>query len=327
MNPITVITNPNIALIKYWGKRDEILHLPTKSSLSVAIDAFTTQTSVDISPIPCDQIIINSGPAPAKISQPVLDFLTLFKNKYGMRESLAITTTNNFPTAAGLASSASGFAALTLALNKFFNLQLPQNELSILARQGSGSACRSLFGGFVLWHQGQNSDGHDSIAEQLFTAEHWPNLRIIIAIASTTAKPISSRIAMQQTVKTSPIYNQWLEESATRLALMQNALKHKDFNVVGQLAEEDCLDMHKTMHTSNPPTNFWSSTTYTIMQAVTDLRNKHAIPCYFTIDAGPNVKILCLDNNVSSILDNLEKITGVNYCITSKIGAGPQLIQ
>ncbi len=324
MKPVTVITHPNIALIKYWGKRDEVLHLPTKSSLSVGLGSLATQTTIASTSELIDQIIINGETATPRIAQPILDFLTLFKNMYNINQAIAITTSNNFPTAAGLASSASGFAALAIALNTFFDLQLSRAKLSELARRGSGSACRSLFGGFVIWNQGKQTDGHDSIAEQLFTANHWPEFRIIVVVVSGEPKKISSRLAMQSSVNTSPFYAQWLKESEQRLLKMQKALAEKDFGTVGQLAEDDCLGMHKTMHTSQPSITFWSPATQVIMQSVIELRTKHNVPCYFTIDAGPNVKILCLDNNVSSILEYIKTIPDVSYCITSKIARDPQ---
>ncbi len=323
MQPVTVKTHPNIALIKYWGKRNERLHLPTKSSLSVALDAFSTTTMVTHATGNTDQIALNGEVVSNKSLLPIFDFLNLFKHTYGIARSLVITTTNNFPTAAGLASSASGFAALTLALDKFFELRLSIKELSILARRGSGSACRSLFGGFVEWNKGFDDDGCDSIAQELYQADYWPEFCVIIVIVSGRHKKISSRISMQHSVATSPYYSEWLKESDQRLQLMHQALAVKNFESVGLLAEDDCLGMHKTIHTSQPPTTFWTPVTNNIMQLVVNLRTKKNIPCYFTIDAGANVKILCQKNNVLAILAHIKLINGVLDCVTSVVAHAP----
>lgn len=320
MKQTTITTHPNIALIKYWGKRDENLFLPTKSSLSVGIEALSTTTTISSSPTEQDIITINGKPAEEKHAQPILDFLNFFRTSQPVpKESLCVQTSNSFPTAAGLASSASGFAALALALNKFFNLGLSKQELSILARQGSGSACRSLFDGFVLWNRGEKENGSDSFATQIYPAAHWPTLRIIIVIVAPDAKKTSSRSAMKNSVATSPMYKKWIEESEKNLVLMRQAITDKNFDLVGKLAEEDCLGMHATAHTSNPPVNFWTPATHTIMELVKKLRTDHNISCYFTIDAGPNVKILCQEADVQNILAQLETTPGVVNSIVSKI--------
>jgi len=327
MNQIAITTHPNIALIKYWGKRNEQLFLPTKSSLSIGLDALSTKTTISLSSFGHDIITINGVPAEERHAQPVLDFLKFFRNNFAHGAcpgwSLCVHTTNSFPTAAGLASSASGFAALALGLDKFFNLELSGQELSILARQGSGSACRSLFGGFVLWNRGQEIDGSDSFAAPLYPTQHWPTLRVIIVIVAQEAKKISSRIAMKNSIATSPIYNKWVQDSEQRLVLMCQAIEHKNFDLVGQLAEEDCLGMHATMHTSTPAVNFWSPVTHNIMQLVTILRTKHNIACYFTIDAGPNIKILCQEADVQKILLHINTTPGVE-CIVSGVAGAPK---
>ncbi len=320
---VTITTHPNIALIKYWGKRNEQLFLPTKSSLSVGLEALTTTTTIDISSTETDEITINGQRPSQAHTQPILDFLKI--TGINNRPPLAITTTNSFPTAAGLASSASGFAALALGLNHFFSLNLSPHELSALARRGSGSACRSLFGGFVVWHRGHRPDGSDSFAEQLLPASHWPTFRIIVAIVAQEPKKISSRTAMQNSVTTSPIYEKWVEASESRLDRMHRAILDKNFELVGQLAEQDCIGMHKTMHTSQPPVNFLLPATANIMQQVTDLRTKLGIPCYFTIDAGPNVKILCQEHDDAIIMEHLRKMPQIIQCIVSSIAGHPYI--
>lgn len=290
--------HPNIALIKYWGKRDEALFLPTKSSISVALTSFTTTTTIAPADSYNDTLIINNTTADGEEKQKVTRFLDLFRKRYAITDHVVVTSHNSFPTAAGLASSASGFAALTKALNNFYNLGLSSKELSTLARMGSGSACRSIHDGFVLWHKGTCSA--DSYAEQLFTDDHWPELRVLVAVIDSNKKAISSRTAMQQTVATSPNYNAWVKRSQTRIPAMIDAIKRKDFHAVGTLAEIDCLEMHHCIQTTTPHINYWQQGTKKVMKQVKALRDR-GIPCYFTIDAGPNVKILTLEKQIDEI--------------------------
>ena len=302
-------------MIKYWGKRDEKLFLPTKSSISITLPTLLrTHTSLSISPINCNVITLNNQPVPAHSYKNIVTFLNFFRSSFGITDFFEIKSENSFPTAAGLASSASGFAALTKALNEFYSLNLSDKELSILARHGSGSACRSIYDGFVLWNKGEKADGSDSYAKQLFDEHHWPEFCMFVVIVNDTQKKVSSRSGMQQTVATSPFYKQWIEKSEQRIPLMIKAIKNKDFQTVGSLAEKDCLDMHHCMNTSNPLINYWTNETTQIMKLIKKIR-KNGISCYFTIDAGPNVKIICLKQNKEKILQSLKQNTHFSYLI------------
>ncbi len=302
MNKIKVKANANIALIKYWGKRDEELFLPTKSSLSITLPSLSTFTEIELKEPEAkqDEIYINSKLAEGKTKEKIVNFLDLFRRLYNIKNYFKINTKNEFPTGAGLASSASGFAALSLALNEICELNLLKRELSILARQGSGSASRSVYDGFVLWHKGEKDDGSDSYAQQLFDQNHWPEFRVLVAIVDRKQKKISSREAMQITVKTSSSYKKWLIDSEKRIPQMIEAIKNRDFKKVGQLAEVDCLQMHQTMKDSHPSINYLQPDTLKIIEQIKELR-KNGTDCYFTIDAGPNVKILCLEKDVDQI--------------------------
>ncbi|MCF7799550.1 diphosphomevalonate decarboxylase [Candidatus Babeliales bacterium] len=295
---IVVQACANIALIKYWGKRDENLFLPTKNSISISMPNLVTTTCVQENST--DQIILDNKILSEKESKKIVNFLDKFREIYKIKQKFKIITQNNFPTAAGLASSSSGFAAIALGLNKYYDLNLSKKELSILARQGSGSACRSIYNGFVIWFKGQKKDGSDSSAQQLFDEFYWPEFKILSVIVNDQEKLVSSRIAMQQTVNTSSYYKEWLIESENRIPKVMDAIKNKDFNRVGQLAQDDCLGMHKAIRLSNPKIDFWQEGTREIIKIVENL-NKSSIDCYFTIDAGPNVKILCLDENYEEI--------------------------
>ncbi|MFA5074992.1 MAG: diphosphomevalonate decarboxylase [Candidatus Babeliales bacterium] len=295
---ITLQACANIALIKYWGKRDENLFLPTKSSISISMSNLVTTTCIQENNF--DQIILDNKILSEEESKKIINFLDKFRKIYKIKKKFKITTQNNFPTAAGLASSSSGFAAIALGLNKFCDLNLSKKELSILARQGSGSACRSIYNGFVMWHKGQENNGLDCYAEQLFDEFYWPEFKVLTVIVNNQEKTISSRIAMQQTVKTSSYYNDWLIESESRIPKITDAIKNKNFSIVGQLAQEDCLGMHKAIRLSEPKIDFWQNKTKDVIKIVEDLK-ANGTDCYFTIDAGPNVKILCLDKNYEKI--------------------------
>lgn len=322
---ITTCANANIALIKYWGKRDETLFLPTKSSLSVTLSSLTTTTKISSTTKNQDEITINAKRARGKAGKKIIHFLDLFRRPYGTALRFKIITENNFPTGAGLASSASGFAALALGFNQICHLRLSPRALSMLARQGSGSACRSIFGGFVIWHKGKHLDGQDSFAEQLFPESFWPDFRILVVVIQEQEKKISSREAMNLTVKTSSSYQSWIEESEKRLPLMIKAIKEKNLEKVGELAETDCLGMHQTMHDAHPSINYWQPTTQAIIEAVKELREQK-IHCYFTIDAGPNVKIIYKRQDQEKIIEYVRTIKGVKKIITCPVGTGAHLI-
>lgn len=317
MKKIITSANSNIALIKYWGKRDENLFLPTKSSLSVCLSNLSTTTSIEFSD--SDQLIINGKISNLDKSNKILKFLNFFREKYNVKKSFKIITKNNFPTAAGLASSASGFAALAKALNNICALSLSEKDLSILARMGSGSASRSIFKGFVLWNKGIKVDGQDSYAEQIFDNNYWPDLRILVAVVDSSKKKISSRDAMKISVETSPLYKDWIDRSEKNIFKMIEAIKNKDFQMVGTIAENDCLEMHETIRTSEPKMEYFQDITLKIINCVRDLRRNN-ISCYFTIDAGPNVKILCLNNDCEKIKNSIKNIDGVQDIIVCSVG-------
>jgi diphosphomevalonate decarboxylase len=323
MNQVKIQANANIALIKYWGKRDENLFLPTKSSLSVTLSELKTFTNLEKIDSNQDEIFIDKKAADQKTFTNIVRFLDLFRKIYDVKNFFKIETENKFPTAAGLASSASGFAALAYGLNKICLLNLNFKEVSILARQGSGSACRSLHGGFVIWHKGNFSDGLDSCAQQLFDHNYWPEFCILVVIVCAKEKQVGSRNAMQNSVKTSLFYQEWVQESESRIPRLIKALEQKNFDELGQLAQEDCLGMHKTIQTSIPPISYFQDATLQIMDTVNNLREQ-GLSCYFTIDAGPNVKVLCLKKNLESIKNKLNKIYGVQQIIECRVGGRVQ---
>lgn len=287
----------NIALCKYWGKRNTELNLPITSSLSITLPdkgAMTTLTWNDAE----DVVILNDqqlAPGSEFVTR-IVKYLDLFRtnNQWHVRIDIKM----NIPAAAGLASSACGFASLVCALNDLFQWQLSLKDLSILARLGSGSAARSLWNGFVLWQEGVSEDGMDSHGMPLNC--DWPTLRVGILPISDEKKPISSREAMLRTVNSSSMYASWSRKVAQDLAIIKQTLKVKNFSLLGGTAESNALSMHATMLSSWPPICYFKPETIEAMQAVWDMR-KSGVEVYFTQDAGPNLKLLFQDKDTAEV--------------------------
>ncbi len=307
----TAFAPANIALVKYWGKRDEDLNLPVTDSLSIDLGTLGTETTIEHSPDEQDTVILNGN----KLAQDdpfaskVINFVNLFRCALNQaatnRPALKITTENNIPTGAGVASSASGFAALTKALDQFFGLALAGRELSLLANLGSGSASRSIFKGFVYRHAGTDPDGMDSFSEPLpYT---WPDLKIGLITVSAQAKRVSSRDGMKRTVETSPLYKAWPDQVKNDMAKMLSAIKAKDFELLGSTAEANALAMHACMRAATPPLNYFEPETEAIIKKVQAL-HKDGLPLYLTIDAGPNVKLLFLDKDKETIKSEFNNV-------------------
>lgn len=292
----TAVAHPNIALIKYWGKRDEQLILPWVDSLSMTLDIFPTTTRVRLDPeAEHDAVTLDGEPAVGEAQQRVTAFLDLVRDRAGLTQRAVVDTDNTVPTGAGLASSASGFAALAVAAAAAYGLDLDPTALSRLARRGSGSASRSLFGGFAMWHAGLEAGtvaeaDLSSYAEPVPTGDIDPAL--VIALVNAGPKAVSSRAAMRRTVDTSPLYRPWADSSKADLADMQAALRASDFDAVGEVAERNALGMHATMLAARPAVRYMSPATLTVLDSVLQLR-QDGVSAYATMDAGPNVKVLC----------------------------------
>lgn len=323
MPTVQVTTHANIALIKYWGKRNTHLMLPTKSSISLCLNALATITTMSFASNKQDAITINNNSYPIQ-NASLINFLDTVRRIFKLDNYFIINSNNTFPTASGLASSASGLAAIALGINELCNLKLSQKELSILARLGSGSAARSVPGGFALWHEGSLDDGSDSYAQQLASASSWQSLRVIIVITSTAVKKISSRSGMQLSVETSPYYNTWLEQSQGRIDRMIEAIANQNFHTLGTLAEADWLDMKKVMLTTIPKLDYWNATSHNVIAQVEKLRT-NGYSCYITTDAGPHIKILCLDDQVSKIVNQVRNIPGVLDVLVNSVADAPKI--
>ena len=285
----------NIALVKYWGKRDEELHLPVTDSLSYSLVLGTATTLRQGS---VDRVSLNGEVlAPSSsFHQRLFRFLDLVRPSPSF--CFSVETRNEVPTAAGLASSASGFAALVLALNSFFSWNLDRRQCSVLARLGSGSACRSMYEGFVRWRKGERDDGGDSYAMPL--DDSWPSLCLAALLLSTDEKPISSGEAMRRTVATSPAYALWPQRVSEDMEAVLSALHRHDFPAFGAAVERNALAMHSTMQAAVPPVCYWTSKTIEAMRAVQRARAE-GLEIYFTMDAGPNVKLLFLQSSLPHV--------------------------
>jgi diphosphomevalonate decarboxylase len=311
----------NIALIKYWGKRDAALNIPAVGSISITLDALTTDTRVTFDPaLRGDELSLDGRQVDAVRVSRVLD---LVRERVGLTAHARVVSTNDFPTGAGLASSASGFAALAVAASSAAGLILDARELSILARRGSGSAARSIFGGYVELHAGSATDGSDAFAEPVTDAGRWP-MSVVIAITDQSAKSVSSTTGMSASSATSPFFGSWVDTSDADLTAMRAAISGRDFTALGELAEYSCLKLHALMLTTRPALIYWNAATIATMHAVRELR-RSGVPVYFTIDAGPQVKALCAPADAATVANALASVAGVTEIRTSALGEGTRL--
>lgn len=310
----------NIALIKYWGKKDEELILPMNNSLSLTLDAFYTETTVSFDPaLQADTFLLDgqlqNTAATAKISR----FLDLLRELAGTKLRAAVTSENFVPTAAGLASSASGLAALAAAGNAALQLGLDDSQLSRLARRGSGSACRSIFGGFVEWEQG--TDALTSLAHPLAANGFENDLAMLFVLINDKQKDVSSRDGMRRTVATSAFYPGWLASLPEDLAAIKQAIATQDFTALGRITEANGLKMHATTLAAVPPFTYWSPQSLMAMDLVRQLRAT-GTECYFTMDAGPNVKVLCRRQDEAAVQQAFSNSFSSDRLILAHAGPG-----
>lgn len=315
----TAIAHPNIALIKYWGKRDVELNLPSTGSLSVTLDRFATRTTVRWD-VPRDQAWLDGRPASPADAKKVFKHLDLITPG---RPPARVISASNFPAAAGLASSSSAFAALTLAAAQAANERFSPEELSVLARQGSGSACRSLWGGWVEWARGVLPDGSDSHGKHLAPEDHW-DLRIVVAIIDGGRKKVGSTKGMLHTMETSPMYPAWVTSAERDLNQARHAVLERDLESLGQAMERSTLKMQATMMTADPSLRYWRSTSVWAMDAVEELRSK-GVSAWWTMDAGPNVKVLCEAPDAETVAARLRTL--VDEVVILRVGGPPQLVE
>ncbi|HAQ1766600.1 TPA: diphosphomevalonate decarboxylase [Enterococcus faecium] len=315
----------NIALIKYWGKKNEELILPMNNSLSLTLDAFYTETEVIFSDsYMVDEFYLDGTLQDEKATKKVSQFLDLFRKEAGLSLKASVISQNFVPTAAGLASSASGLAALAGACNTALKLGLDDLSLSRFARRGSGSACRSIFGGFVEWEK--DHDDLSSYAKPVPSDSFEDDLAMVFVLINDQKKEVSSRNGMRRTVETSSFYQGWLDSVEGDLYQLKQAIKTKDFQLLGETMERNGLKMHGTTLAAQPPFTYWSPDSLKAMDAVRQLRKK-GIPCYFTMDAGPNVKVLVENSHLSEVQETFTKLFSKEQVITAHAGPGIAIIE
>lgn len=319
----TARANSNIAFIKYWGNTEDDLRLPVNSSLSMNLDGIHTETTVRWDhDIPSDILQLNGEQASGTTLERVSAHLELIRQRAEIKHYAYVETQNNFPMGAGIASSASSFAALTVAAVKAAGLDLSERELTSLARIGSGSASRSIPSGFVQWHKGTSHD--TSYAESIAPPDHW-NLVDVIAIISGEHKAVGSRKG-HTTAGTSDLQAARVAGAQNRFNQCKQAILDRDFATFADVVELDSNLMHAVMMTSRPPLFYWLPATLTIMDAVRQWRQDGLNVCY-TLDAGPNVHCICLAEDAAHVEQALSGLAGVQEIRTAAPGSGTMLVE
>ena len=319
---ITATAHPNIAFIKYWGNRDNALRIPMNGSISMNLESLSTTTSVEFSKdFQQDDLVIDGKNASPQALQRVSTFLDIIRGQMPEKQYAIVISLNSFPMGAGIASSASAFAALAAAASKAAGLELDTAALSRLARRGSGSACRSIPDGFVEWQPGKTDE--ESYASSIAPADHW-HLVDLIAVVSRSHKEVGSS-AGHTLASTSPLQNARVADSPRRLQICRQAILDKDFQNFADIVELDSNLMHAVMMTSTPGLFYWEPATLDLIKKVHTWRADGLQVC-FTIDAGPNVHLLCPAEDAAAVESQLKLVNGIETIYRSDPGQGVQLI-
>lgn len=306
------VAHPNIALVKYWGKRPGRGNVPATPSLSITLDGLATRTRVDAAAE--DSLEINGE---RRQDAKVAGLVAALREDFAL-PAMRIASCGNFPVGAGLASSASGFAALVTAVNETFSLGLPASVRATWARRGSASAARSLFGGFVALDP-------DAGASTVLDRHEWP-LEVVIAVTSDAAKAVPSTAGMERSRNTSPFYGAWVRSTATDFDEACIAVRRRDFEALAATAEHSCLKLHALMLATRPGLLYWNAATVDAIRIVRALR-RAGKPVFFTIDAGPQVKAVCLPGAAATVADGLRELTGVKRVMRVGLGAGARVVE
>jgi len=315
----SAIAHPNVALIKYWGKRDTKRNLPATDSLSLTLDGLQTRTRVIFqADFPTDRVRVN-GLSDSQASARVAHCLDRLRAIAGIDMHAEVETSNDFPTGAGLASSASGYAALVKAAAAALGIEGHETELANIAREGSGSAPRSLYDGIVLLENA--GDGIN--CRSLRAPDEWP-LSVVVAVTSREAKTIGSTEGMERSRLTSPCYAAWLETHPADMQTALSCIEKRDFEQLAAVSEHSCLKMHALAMSSQPAMVYWNGATMAAMQTVRDLRAA-GTPVFFTIDAGPQLKAVCLPDAAETVRAALADCPGVLELLQCRLGGGARV--
>jgi diphosphomevalonate decarboxylase len=307
----------NVALLKYWGRTDNKLRLPANNSISVNLTNLISQTSIEEAD--GDEVIIDNQIQKGKAKERVVKFLDLAGGKG--RVKCKVVSKNSFPKSTGMSSSASGFAALAGAVNKFFKLGLDERELSILARKGSGSACRSVPGGWVRWNAG--SGDKSSLAETIFPKDHW-ELVILAVVVSDKVKEVATSKG-HELAQTSPYFKARLAIINSREKEMIRAIEKKDFDFLGELGEREMFEFHAIVMTQKPGLFYWYPGTVEVVHKMRQMRRK-GTKVFCTINTGHNVFVFCLPRYKKAVLAELKKLGCVQEVIENQVGGGVKIV-
>lgn len=315
----SAVAHSNIALVKYWGKSDAELNLPAVPSLSLTLDALKTTTEVHFdAALDTDEVTLDGARVSEREQARVVALLDRVRALAAQDTRARVVSNNDFPTAAGLASSASGFAALAVAAAAAAGLTLPPQTLSALARQSSASAARSLFGGFV------NLLANAEHAAPIAAPDHW-NLRLLVAVTEAGRKPMGSTEAMETTRRTSPYYPAWVSQAPALYNEAETAVVERNFSALGECMEQSTLMMHASMLATRPAILFMTEATWSVVRHVRHLRAE-GLPCYFTVDAGPHVKVLVEEQHATALGEELSRLAAVRHLISCAPGPGAHLV-
>ncbi|MCH8908831.1 MAG: diphosphomevalonate decarboxylase [Candidatus Heimdallarchaeota archaeon] len=317
----TIRANSNLALIKYWGNKDPYWNIPTNDSISVSLDALKSTTKLEFGDDYKDDFILNDKLLTGEGKDRIDFVLAKFREFSRFDTPIHAESENNFPTAAGIASSASGFGALAHALYEASGLAYTNDDVSRLARLGSGSAARTIHPGYAHWFAGENHE--TSYAKQIKPPD---DLKIIVAITEKSAKPVSSFEAMELSKTQSPFFVEKAIQSKDNIEPMLTALKENDFSTLGQIAQKEANNLHAVINTTGLGIPYWNARTLELMQFVNALRENENIEAYYTIDAGPQVKILCKPESVKPIVNRLQNLEVAQDIILSGVGNGSQVM-
>lgn len=310
----------NIAFVKYWGRKDEELRLPENGSISMNLSTLLTTTTVEFGDFEVDEVVFN-GVTERLENNRAIKHIDRIKKLANLNKKVKILTQNNFPTGTGLSSSASGFAALTVAACSAAGLKLSKKELSILARQGSGSACRSIPDGFVEWLDGDSSEA--SYAVSIFPPDYF-EIADVVGVVSLDKKFLATSEG-QKSARTSLFFETRLSLIKNKIKRVKKAIEEKNFSEFGELVEAEALEFHSILFTSNPPLFYWTSETVKVMKFVQTLR-REGLECYFTINTGQDVHVICKKDDAEKVSEKLSEIPEVRSTIVNYPAPGAHLV-
>lgn len=318
----TARASSDIALVKYWGKKDEVLRLPENGSVSMVLQGLDTVTTVEFDKsLDRDRVIIE-GEENQEEAGRVVKHLDRIRELAEKQMFARVESKNSFPKGTGLSSSGSGFAALSYAATKALGLELSEKEMSILARQGSGTACRCVCGGFVEWKDGDSSD--TSYSETIFPKGYW-DVRDVVVVVDEGMKKVSSTEG-HTVAKSSPFYGRRQELIGEKIVEVKDLIEDKDFAGLGELVEAECLEFHSILLTSTPNMIAWYPGTVQVMQEVQAMREE-GIRAYFTINTGFNVHVLTLPEHEEEVEKRMKSLSLVKNTLKAKVGGKPEYLE